>query len=50
MIYIIILVMWIIVGILSLVKCIQHLEVTWTDYWLLYSTFILTLLKIILEV
>lgn len=50
MIYILILAIWIIIGILSLVKCIQHLDVTWTDYWLLYITLILTLLKIILKV
>ena len=50
MIYILILAIWIIIGILSLVKCIQHLDVTWTDYWLLYITLILPLLKIILKV
>ena len=50
MIYILILVMWITIGILSLDKCIQHLDVTWTDYWLLYFTLILTLLKIVLKV
>lgn len=50
MIYIIILVMWITVGILSLAKCIKHLEVTWSEYWLLYIMLILSLLKIILEV
>ena len=50
MIYIIILVMWITVGILSLVKCIQHLDVTWIDYWLIYVVLIISLLKIILKV
>ena len=50
MIYILILAIWIIIGILSLVICIQYLDVTWTDYWLLYFTLILTLLKIVLKV
>ena len=36
MIYILILAIWIIIGIISLYKCIQHLEVTWIDYWLIY--------------
>ena len=50
MIYILILAIWIIIGIISLYKCIQHLDITWTDYWLLYAVLILTLLKIILKV
>lgn len=50
MIYILILVIWIIIGITSLYKCIQHLEVTWTNYWLLYVTLIAFLLKIILKI
>ena len=50
MIYILILAIWIIIGILSLVKCIQHLDVTWTDYWLIYAALIISLLGIILEV
>ena len=50
MIYILILAIWIIIGILSLVKCIQHLDVTWTDYWLLYVVLIISLLKIVLKV
>lgn len=50
MIDILILVIWIIVGILSLYKCIKHLEVLWFDYWVLYAALILSLLKIILKV
>ena len=50
MIYILILVIWIIIGITSLYKCIQHLEVTWTNYWLVYAALIVSLLGIILEV
>ena len=50
MIYILILAIWIIIGIISLVKCIQHLEVTWIDYWLIYVVLIISLLKIILKV
>ena len=50
MIYILILAIWIIIGILSLVKCIQHLEVTWIDYWLIYVVLIISLLKIVLKV
>ena len=50
MIYILILAIWIIIGIISLYKCIQHLEVTWIDYWLIYVVLIISLLKIILKV
>ena len=50
MIEVSILVIWIIVGILSLYKCIKHLEVLWFDYWVLYAALILSLLKIILKV
>ena len=47
---ILILVIWIIVGILSLYKCIKHLEVLWLEYWLVYAALIVSLLGIILEV
>ena len=50
MIEVSILVIWIIVGILSLYKCIKHLEVLWFDYWVLYAALIVSLLGIILEV
>ncbi len=50
MIYILILVIWIIIGIISLYKCTQHLEVTWIDYWLIYVVLIISLLKIVLKV
>ena len=50
MIYILILAIWIIIGIISLYKCTQHLEVTWIDYWLIYVVLIISLLKIILKV
>ena len=50
MIYILILAIWIIIGIISLYKCIQHLDVTWTDYWLIYVVLIISLLKIVLKV
>lgn len=50
MIEVLILVIWIIVGILSLYKCIQHLEVIWFDYWLVYAALIVSLLGMILEV
>lgn len=50
MIYILILAIWIIIGIISLYKCIQHLEVTWIDYWLIYVVLIISLLKIVLKV
>ena len=50
MIYILILAIWIIIVIISLVKCIQYLDVTWTDDGLLYITLILTLLEIVLKV
>ena len=45
-----VLVIWIIVGILSLYKCIKHLEVLWLEYWLVYAALIVSLLGIILEV
>ena len=47
---ILILVIWIIVGILSLRKCIKHLKVLWFDYWLIYTALIVSLLGMILEV
>ena len=50
MIYILILVIWIIIGITSLYKCIKHLEVLWFNYWLVYAALIVSLLGIILEV
>ena len=50
MIYILILAIWIIIGIISLYKCTQHLEVTRIDYWLIYVVLIISLLKIILKV
>lgn len=50
MIEILILVIWIIIGILSLYKCIKHLEVLWFNYWLVYAALIVSLLGIILEV
>ena len=50
MIEVSILVIWIIVGILSLYKCIKHLEVLWFEYWLIYAALIVSLLEIILEV
>ena len=50
MVEISILIIWIIVGILSLYKCIKHLEVLWIDYWVLYAALIVSLLRIILEV
>lgn len=50
MIEVSILVIWIIVGILSLYKCIKHLEVLWFEYWLVYAALIVSLLEIILEV
>lgn len=50
MVEILILVIWIIVGILSLYKCIKHLEVLWFEYWLVYAALIVSLLEIILEV
>ena len=50
MIYILILAIWIIIGIISLYKCTQHLEVTWIDYWLIYIVLIISLLKIVLKV
>lgn len=50
MIYILILAIWIIIGIISLYKCTQHLEVTWIDYWLIYVVLIISLLKIVLKV
>lgn len=49
MVEILILVIWIIVGILSLYKCIKHLEVLWFEYWLVYAALIVSLLGIILE-
>lgn len=50
MVEILILVIWIIVGILSLYKCIKHLEVLWFEYWLVYAALIVSLLGIILKV
>ena len=50
MVELLILVIWIIVGILSLYKCIKHLEVLWLEYWLVYAALIVSLLGIILEV
>ena len=50
MVEISILVIWIIIGRTSLYKCIQHLEVTWIDYWLIYVVLIISLLKIVLKV
>ena len=50
MIEVSILVIWIFVGILSLYKCIKHLEVLWFEYWLVYAALIVSLLGIILEV
>ena len=50
MVEISILIIWIIVGILSLYKCIKHLEVLWLEYWLVYAALIVSLLGIILEV
>ena len=50
MIYILILAIWIIIGIISLYKCTQHLEVLWFNYWLVYAALIVSLLGIILEV
>lgn len=50
MVEILILVIWIIVGILSLYKCIKHLEVLWFEYWLVYAALIVSLLGMILEV
>ena len=47
---ILILIIWIIVGISSLHKCIKHLEVLWSDYWILYAALIVSLLGMILEV
>ena len=44
------LVIWIIVGILSLYKCIKHLEVLWFNYWLVYAALIVSLFGMILEV
>ena len=45
-----ILVIWIIVGISSLYKCIKHLEVLWSEYWVVYAALIVSLLGMILEV
>lgn len=50
MIKVSILIIWIIVGISSLHKCIKHLEVLWFNYWLVYAALIVSLLGIILEV
>ena len=50
MIEILVLVIWIIVGILSLYKCIKHLEVLWFEYWVVYAALIVSLLGMILEV
>ena len=48
MVEISILIIWIIVGILSLYKCIKHLEVLWLEYWLVYAALIVSLLGMIL--
>ena len=48
MIEILILVIWIIVGILSLYKCIKHLEVLWFEYWVVYAALIVSLFGMIL--
>ena len=43
------LVIWIIVGLLNLINCINHRKCLWSNYWLAYSVLIIALINQLVE-
>ena len=43
------LIIWIIVGLLNFVNCINHQKCTWFDYWLSYGVLIIALIDNLVE-
>ena len=42
-------IIWVIVGLINLISCINHFECTWGNYWLVYGVLIVALINQIVE-
>lgn len=43
------LIIWMIVGLINLVNCVNHRKCSWADYWLAYSVLIIALINQLVE-